>query len=49
MLGNFDLSNFSSRPFWIICGTYGPVGTTTSKPLVPFDDSSLVIRSSLLV
>ena len=33
MLGSFDLSNFSSRPFWIICGTKVPVGTTMSNPL----------------
>ncbi len=48
MLGSFDLSNFSSRPFWIICGTKVPVGTTMSKPVVPFDACSLVMRSSLL-
>ena len=41
MLGSFDLSNFSSRPFWIICGMYGPVGTTMSNPLVPFDACEL--------
>ena len=48
MFGSSDLSNFSSRPFWIICGMNGPVGTTMSKPLESPAVDSLVMRSSLL-
>ncbi len=46
MFGMSSLLNFCSSPFSIICGMKVPVGTTMSKPLVPFAATSFEMSSS---